>query len=64
VGTDKLSIGWLKMNKKKAYNISFDASGLGSLFRSGGFATYTPQATQAACTIAVFVVCNFLNHNN
>ena len=36
----------------------FEVSSLGSLFRSGGFATYTPQATQAAASIAVFVLPN------
>ena len=37
------------MIEKNATNITIDTIGGGNLLRSGGFATYTTQATQAAC---------------
>lgn len=47
---------------KKCPNSGFEVSSLCSLFRSGGYATYTTQATQAAASIAVFDMCNGKNN--
>jgi len=37
-------------------HIALNASGVCSLFRSGGYAAYTPQATQPTC-ISAFSLC-------